>query len=64
MSVALNCEVNDDSVFVRQAIKECCDSTGLEETSLFPCTDRCRASILQRAQELKREYHTQTEVIR
>jgi hypothetical protein len=62
MSVALNCQKNssDDSPFVREAIREAVQTTGLPEEAIFPHTDRLRASILSRAQQLKNEYHKET----
>lgn len=52
--------MQDDSIFVHEAIKEAIAETGLTAADLYPKTDRLRASILFRAQELKSEYHEVT----
>jgi hypothetical protein len=53
--------MQDDSVFVHEAIREAMENTGYHANEIFPYTNRLRDSILQRAQALKREYNEQTE---
>jgi hypothetical protein len=53
--------MQDDSVFLHEAIREAMENTGYHANDIFPYTNRLRDSILQYAQVLKREYNEQTE---
>jgi len=60
MSIAWKCD--DDSCFVKEAIREAADASGMnEETAKFSdFPTHTQSSILRRAQELKAEYHRET----
>jgi hypothetical protein len=59
-------EITDDSCFVREAIREAADASGINpETAKFSdFPAHTQSAILRRAQEFKSEYHVNTEVIR